>query len=148
MLTRGEGTYTNKIDNWSLGVILYICLVGYPPFSDENSTVSLEKQIMHGLYDFPDQYWSGISADAIQLVQRLLCLNPEKRATLEEVLEHRWIKNDLEMKRIADDLMNNNRGRVASVGPKRDFQQTEERTSSLSQESNLTSNPRIKRIRK
>ncbi len=149
MLTRGEGSYTNKIDNWSLGVILYIVLVGYPPFTDENTTASLETQIINGLYDFPDEHWSDVSCDAIHLIKRLLCLDPERRATLEEVLEHRWIKNDHEMKRIADDLMNNNRGGAFDLfSQKRDYRQVDEQlpTSSLSQETNYPA--RIKRIRK
>lgn len=107
LITRGEGTYTNKIDNWSLGVILYICLVGYPPFSDEHKTLSLDKQIIQGVYDFPSEYWSDISQEAIDLVRKLLCVDPITRATLEEVLEHDWIKNDAEMITKAFELMRN-----------------------------------------
>jgi serine/threonine-protein kinase Chk2 len=118
---KGSGKYDNKIDNWSLGVILYICLVGYPPFSDEDKKNSLEEQIKKGLYDFPDEYWSNVSSiylsnlnllylmkikklflnnkdDAKDVVKRLMCVDSAKRATLEEILEHKWIKNDIEMK--------------------------------------------------
>ena len=105
LASKGEGAYTNKIDNWSLGVILYICLVGYPPFNDENPMISLEEQIKKGLYDFPKQDWSKVSKDAIDLVKKLLCVDPAKRATLDQVLEHRWIKNDLEMRNKAHKLM-------------------------------------------
>jgi serine/threonine-protein kinase Chk2 len=105
LTTRGEGVYTNKIDNWSLGVILYICLVGYPPFSDEDTKVSLETQIKKGLYTFPEEFWSGISSDAIDVIKKLLTIDPNKRASLEEVLEHKWIKEDKEMKAKADALM-------------------------------------------
>lgn len=105
LLTKGEGTYTNKIDNWSLGVILYICLVGYPPFSEDDKTRTLERQIVEGRYDFPQQFWSDVSKDAIDLIKRLMCVDPRKRATLEEVLEHRWIKNDKNMQEKAHRLM-------------------------------------------
>lgn len=103
--TKGESSYTNKIDNWSLGVILYICLVGYPPFSEEDTTRSLERQIIEGRYDFPTQFWGGISKQAIDLIKRLMCVDPAKRATLEQVLEHPWIKNDREMQEKAFRLM-------------------------------------------
>lgn len=105
LMTKGEGAYTNKIDNWSLGVILYICLSGYPPFTDENTSASLEKQITQGMYDFPSTFWSGVSRQAIDVIKRLLCLDPNKRATLEQILEHPWIKADHEMKQKAEKLM-------------------------------------------
>ena len=105
IVSKGEGTYTNKIDNWSLGVILYICLVGYPPFNDENPMISLEEQIKKGIYDFPKEDWHKVSKDAIDLVKKLLCIDPNKRATLEEVLDHKWIKDDLAMKSKAHSLM-------------------------------------------
>lgn len=107
-MTKGDGAYTNKIDNWSLGVILYICLVGYPPFSDEDTSMSLERQIIQGKYDFPSEFWSGISKEAIDLVKRLMCVDPVKRASLDEVLEHPWIKKDTEMIAKANRLMNTN----------------------------------------
>jgi serine/threonine-protein kinase CHEK2 len=105
LITKGSGAYTNKIDNWSLGVILYICLAGYPPFSDEDSKVSLEKQIRQGLYEFHDEFWSSVSAEAKDVIKRLICVNPSKRASLGEILEHEWIKNDTDMQKKADALM-------------------------------------------
>ena len=72
LVSRGGGSYTNKVDNWSLGVILYILLVGYPPFSDEDTTIPLEQQICKGSYTFPTQYWSTVSKDAIDLIKNLL----------------------------------------------------------------------------
>lgn len=112
--TKGEGSYTNKIDNWSLGVILYILLVGYPPFSEENTQVSLEKQITRGMYEFPKEFWSNVSGDAIDLVKKLMCVDPVKRASLEQVLEHRWIKYDAKMKEKAERLMYPNRSSSSS----------------------------------
>lgn len=103
--TKGEAAYTNKIDNWSLGVILYICLVGYPPFSDENSHTSMEQQIIQGAYDFPYDYWSNISKEAVDLIKKLMCTDPDKRITLNEVLEHKWLKDSLDVTTRAHQLM-------------------------------------------
>ena len=80
--------------------------LGYPPFSDENPTISLENQIKKGLYSFPKPEWNNVSKDAIDLVKKLLCVDPNRRITLEQVLEHKWIKSDVEMKKKAHKLMN------------------------------------------
>ena len=83
---------------------MYICLVGYPPFSDEGS-VKLEDQIKTGSYEFLDEFWSDVSENAKDLIRKLLCVDPEKRISLDDALEHDWIKNDFEMKRKAYKLM-------------------------------------------
>lgn len=105
LLNKGVSAYTNKIDNWGLGVILFICLSGYPPFADENNPKHVENQIKNGVYDFPDEYWSHVSRDAKDVIKRLLCTDPVRRATLEEILEHEWIKSDVAMQRKAHALM-------------------------------------------
>lgn len=105
--TRGQGAYTNKIDNWSLGVILYICLVGFPPFSDEKSVQSMEQQIIKGAYSFPQEYWSHISKDAIDLIKKLMCVDPLNRISLDQVLEHDWLKNSPEIIKRAQEMMLN-----------------------------------------
>lgn len=105
LVTRGTGCYTNKVDNWSLGVILYICLSGYPPFNEEDPSISLENQIKKGTYNFNGDEWSSVSTDAIDLIRKLMCIEADKRYSLDEVLDHKWIKNDIEMKRKANRLM-------------------------------------------
>jgi serine/threonine-protein kinase Chk2 len=87
---RNEG-YGLACDLWSSGVILYIMLVGYPPFSDTKPKPVFE-QIKTGDYDFPKDYWSGISPSAIYLIKRLLTVDPRKRITAKEALESAWMK--------------------------------------------------------
>ncbi|KAL1921255.1 uncharacterized protein VTP21DRAFT_10971 [Calcarisporiella thermophila] len=83
--------YHKEVDMWSLGVILYICLCGFPPFNEEMAPPSLNVQIQTGKYDFPSPYWDCISFQAKDLVTRLLTVEPDKRLTIDEALAHPWL---------------------------------------------------------
>jgi calcium/calmodulin-dependent protein kinase I len=82
--------YDRSVDMWSIGVILYILLCGFPPFYEEN-TAKLFQTIMDGKYDFPDPEWTSISESAKDLIQRMLTVDSKKRITADEALEHPWI---------------------------------------------------------
>ncbi|KAG2383357.1 hypothetical protein C9374_004694 [Naegleria lovaniensis] len=83
--------YDASVDMWSIGVILYILLCGFPPFYSEN-TPELFEQIINGDYDFPSPYWDKVSDSAKDLIRHLLVVNPKKRFTPDQTLSHPWIK--------------------------------------------------------
>lgn len=72
------------------GVILYILLVGYPPFWDEDQH-KLYQQIKAGAYDFPSPEWDTVTPEAKNLINQMLTINPAKRITAEQALKHPWI---------------------------------------------------------
>lgn len=82
--------YGPAVDLWSLGVILYILLCGFPPFYHE-STSALYKQIKRGQYDFPSPYWDAVSDSAKNLIAGLLTVDPKKRLTPQGILDHPWV---------------------------------------------------------
>ena len=78
------------MDIWACGVILYILLVGYPPFWDEDQH-RLYAQIKAGAYDYPSPEWDTVTPEAKNLINSMLTVNPSKRITAELALKHPWI---------------------------------------------------------
>lgn len=83
--------YSKSVDMWALGCVLYTLLCGFPPFYDESIQVLTEK-VARGQYTFLSPWWDDISKPAQDLVSHLLTVDPEKRYTIEQFLQHPWIR--------------------------------------------------------
>lgn len=93
-----KGSYNEKCDIWSLGIILYFMLCGYPPFSGENDN-QLIQNILNGKLNFPKTEWKNISDSAKDLISKMLC--PEKkRLSAKEIMNQKWFKSKLKNQKI------------------------------------------------
>lgn len=86
-------SYDKSVDMWSVGVIIYILLCGYPPFYADNAP-ALFKKIMDVKYDFDDPSWDDVSEEAKDLIRNLLVKDPKKRLTAGEVAKSPWVKGE------------------------------------------------------
>ncbi|XP_076681652.1 calcium/calmodulin-dependent protein kinase I isoform X2 [Andrena cerasifolii] len=85
--------YGKAVDVWSIGVISYILLCGYPPFYDENDA-NLFAQILKGEFEFDSPYWDDISDSAKDFIHKLMCVNVDERYTCKQALAHPWISGN------------------------------------------------------
>ncbi|NWZ95907.1 KCC1G kinase, partial [Nesospiza acunhae] len=90
--------YSKAVDCWSIGVITYILLCGYPPFYEETESKLFEK-IKEGYYEFESPFWDDISESAKDFIRHLLEKNPSARFTCEEALRHPWINGNTALHR-------------------------------------------------
>eukprot|EP00178_Gracilaria_changii_P014627 TRINITY_DN41129_c0_g1_i1.p1 TRINITY_DN41129_c0_g1~~TRINITY_DN41129_c0_g1_i1.p1 ORF type:complete len:294 (-),score=28.84 TRINITY_DN41129_c0_g1_i1:50-931(-) len=82
--------YDKEVDMWSIGVITYLLLCGFPPFYGD-SLPQLFEIIMKGSFDFPAPYWNNISSEAKDFIKKLLSVNPQSRLTPSQALQHPWL---------------------------------------------------------
>ncbi|CAM4566466.1 serine/threonine-protein kinase Chk2 isoform X1 [Lepidochelys kempii] len=104
----GTAGYSRAVDCWSLGVILFVCLCGYPPFNEQNTQLCLKDQITRGEYTFIPREWKHVSDMALDLVKKLLVVDPNKRLTTEKALEHPWLQDE-NMKSTFQELLSQTR---------------------------------------
>lgn len=104
LVMQGQGRYTEKVDVWSLGVVLYTCLSGTLPFSNDYGTPATD-QIKKADFQFRAKVWNSVSAMAKSLVRELLTVDVQKRPSIDQLLTHEWL-NDYNMKSKAHKIMN------------------------------------------
>jgi len=85
--------YGKAVDVWSIGVISYILLCGYPPFYDENDA-NLFAQILKGEFEFDSPYWDDISDSAKDFIRQLMMVDVDRRFTCKQALGHPWISGN------------------------------------------------------
>ncbi|XP_043920410.1 calcium/calmodulin-dependent protein kinase type IV [Protopterus annectens] len=83
--------YGPEVDMWSVGVITYILLCGFEPFFDERGDQYMFKRILNCDYDFVSPWWDDVSLNAKDLVKKLIVLDPKKRLTTQQALQHPWV---------------------------------------------------------
>eukprot|EP00531_Pseudo-nitzschia_arenysensis_P015637 CAMPEP_0116121086 /NCGR_PEP_ID=MMETSP0329-20121206/3514_1 /TAXON_ID=697910 /ORGANISM="Pseudo-nitzschia arenysensis, Strain B593" /LENGTH=354 /DNA_ID=CAMNT_0003614885 /DNA_START=92 /DNA_END=1156 /DNA_ORIENTATION=+ len=110
--------YDTQADMWSIGVIVYILLGGYPPFIESNQR-TLFRKIRKGQYEFHDEYWSQVSEDAKDLIRNLLTVNPDERYTSYKALNNKWIGADA--KKLAGQDLGTNLAQFKKFNAKRKF---------------------------
>lgn len=86
-----DDSYDKSVDMWSVGVILYILLSGYPPFFGDTSS-ELFKKIIDCNYDFDDPAWDNVSEAPKNLIRQLLVKDPSKRLTAKQMYDHDWVQ--------------------------------------------------------
>jgi len=90
--------YDQKVDCWSLGIVLYVLLCGYPPYYAETH-VTLYDHILTKPLVFVEEDWSRISEEAKDLLRKLLIKDPKERLTAHEAKKHPWLTNALSNKK-------------------------------------------------
>ncbi|CAD8156380.1 unnamed protein product [Paramecium octaurelia] len=101
-----NGKYNEKVDIWSCGVILYIFLCGYPPFTGKTENEIFAK-VKNGKIIFDKDDWSNVSREAIDLIHNMLNTDVKKRFSAQQALLHPWVQKNAKQEIISQQLLNN-----------------------------------------
>ena len=88
-ILRGD-RYGGEVDVWSIGVITYILLAGYPPFYDDDQK-RLFRKIKEGRFHFHEEHWANASPESMDMIKCMLCVSQKDRWTAKRLLQHPWM---------------------------------------------------------
>lgn len=103
ILSYEQNVYTNKVDIWSLGVLLFVCLCGSLPFHNDSKKPAVD-QIKKGSYKFKEIAWTKVSKKAKDIIRQLLVVEANRRPPVEELFHEQWLLDDL-VKEMAQEKM-------------------------------------------
>jgi len=128
--------YGKPVDMWSIGVITYILLGGYPPFYNDNQS-KLFAIIKKGQYEFHKNYWGNISNEAKDFIRGLLTLDASKRLSANEALAHPWLSPDL-ISSLAKRNLDSNLAELKKYNAQRKFKGAAKAIMAVNKMKNLT----------
>ena len=86
-----DKNYNEKCDLWSCGIILYILLSARPPFGGEEDEEIIES-VKLGRYDLESSPFNSLTPNCLDLLKKLLTIDPKQRISAQEALQHKWFK--------------------------------------------------------
>jgi calcium-dependent protein kinase len=116
-----KGSYTTQCDTWSMGIVMFIMLSGRPPYGGKNNNEILNN-VLYGTYDYTAPVWQNISAEAKDLIDKLLERQADVRLTAEEAFCHPWIQRQRRMDdevEIGTEVIRNIRNYMDTINLKR-----------------------------